>query len=98
MDRKDPCSGALWYVVVVCVHVCMRLLLCRGLESMEHYVVTCPPRDIILKRTDRVYVLLTGVERLPVSADRVVKRINAHLARNHLSKGDSGPFSSHTLP
>ncbi|KAL8271401.1 hypothetical protein Esti_004602 [Eimeria stiedai] len=51
-----------------------------GLDSLEHYVVTCPPKDCVLQRTDRVYVQLAGMEKMSLTPDRVVKRINAHLA------------------
>ncbi|KAL8437429.1 hypothetical protein ACSSS7_001024 [Eimeria intestinalis] len=52
----------------------------QGLDTLEHYVVTCPPHDCLLQRTDRVYVQLAGVEKMSLTPDRVVKRINAHLA------------------
>ncbi|KAL8435126.1 hypothetical protein Efla_006347 [Eimeria flavescens] len=58
----------------------------QGLDTLEHYVVTCPPQDCLLQRTDRVYVLLAGAEKMCLTPDRVVKRINAHLSATLSSK------------
>nr|PIL96493.1 ion channel protein [Toxoplasma gondii COUG] len=52
-----------------------------GVGSLRSYVYTCPPRHCLLESTDRVFVIPVGFPRPPLSPEKVIKRVNAYLAK-----------------
>ncbi|PFH32987.1 ion channel protein [Besnoitia besnoiti] len=52
-----------------------------GVGSLRNYVYTCPSHKCILQPTDRVFVIPMGIPRPRLSPEKVIRRVNAYLAK-----------------